>query len=177
MHQDIEKVLIDEGIIQKRLDVLAGKVADDFEGKPMVVVALLKGAVLFTADLLRRVALPMQIEFLNVASYHGGTESSGVVSFLDETLPDVEGKVVLLLDDILDTGRTLEAVMKKLEQQGACEVKTCVLLAKDIEREVVKEADYTGFMIGDEFVVGYGLDYQGLYRNLPYVGVLKDSAV
>lgn len=175
MHRDIEKVLIDEEIIQKRLDVLASRVEEDFAGKPMVVVALLKGAILFMADLLRRVPLPMQIECLNVASYHGGTESSGEVVFLDRSMPDVRGKAVLLVDDILDTGKTLEAVMAKLEAEGAAEVKTCVLLAKDIEREVVAEADYTGFVIGDEFVVGYGLDYQGRYRNLPYVGLLKQS--
>lgn len=177
MHQDIEKVLIDEEVIKKRLDVLAQKVTVDFEGKPMVVVALLKGAVLFMADLLRRVPLPMEIECLNVASYHGGTESSGVVSFLDNTMPDVDGRSVLLLDDILDTGRTLDAVMKKLREHGAAEVKTCVLLAKDIPREEVLAADYTGFVIGDEFVVGYGLDYRGRYRNLPYVGLLKESAI
>ncbi len=177
MHQDIEKVLIDEEVIKKRLDVLAQKVMVDFEGKPMVVVALLKGAVLFMADLLRRVPLPMEIECLNVASYHGGTESSGVVSFLDNKMPDVDGRSVLLLDDILDTGRTLDAVMKKLREHGAAEVKTCVLLAKDIPRQEVLAADYTGFVIGDEFVVGYGLDYRGRYRNLPYVGLLKESVI
>ncbi|MCP5535180.1 MAG: hypoxanthine phosphoribosyltransferase [Akkermansiaceae bacterium] len=177
MHGDIEKVLIDEDVIQKRLDLLAEKVTTDFEGKPIVVVALLKGAILFMADLLRRVPLPMEIECLNVASYHGGTESSGEVSFLDKSLPEVSGRSVLLLDDILDTGRTLDAVMKKLKQQGATEVKTCVLLAKDIPRDLVMEADYTGFVIGDEFVVGYGLDYKGRYRNLPFVGILKKSAI
>ena len=177
MHQDIEKVLIDEDVIKKRLDVLAERVMVDFEGKPMVVVALLKGAILFMADLLRRVPLPMEIECLNVASYHGETESSGVVSFLDNTLPNFEGRSVLLLDDILDTGRTLDAVTQKLKEHGAAEVKTCVLLAKDIPRKLVSEADYTGFVIGDEFVVGYGLDYQGRYRNLPYVGILKESVI
>jgi len=177
MHDDIERVLIDEAVIQKRLDVLAEKVKADFEGKPIVVVALLKGAILFMADLLRRVPLPMEIECLNVASYHGGTESSGVVSFLDKTLPDVKGRSVLVLDDILDTGRTLDAVTKKLKEQGAAEVKTCVLLSKDIPRDMMMEADYTGFVIGDEFVVGYGLDYQGRYRNLPYVGILKKSSI
>lgn len=177
MHDDIEKVLIDEQVIQKRLAVLADKLMADFEGRPIVVVALLKGAILFMADLLRKLPLPMEIECLNVASYHGGTSSCGEVTFLDQSLPDVGGKVVLLLDDILDTGRTLEAVKTKLKEQGAAEVKTCVLLSKDIEREVIKEADYTGFVIGDEFVVGYGLDYQGRYRNLPFVGVLKDSAI
>lgn len=177
MHEDIEKVLIDEEVIQKRLDVLAEKIRGDFEGKPMVVVALLKGALLFMADLLRRVPLPMEIECLNVSSYGGSMESTGEVVFLDKRMPEVEGRSVLLLDDILDTGGTLRAVMGKLHDHGAAEVRTCVLLAKDVPRESVKEADYTGFVIGDEFVVGYGLDYQGRYRNLPYVGVLKASAV
>ena len=177
MHGDIEKVLVDEGVIQKRLDILAEKVMADFEGKPMVVVALLKGAVLFMADLMRRIPLPMEFECLNVSSYHGGTKSSGEVKFLDTVQPDVAGKYVLLLDDILDTGLTMEAVAKKLQEQGAVDVKTCVLLSKDIPRDTVKEADYTGFVIGDEFVVGYGLDYQGRYRNLPFVGILKESAI
>ena len=177
VHHDIEKVLIDEEVIQKRLQVLAEKVKADFEGKPMVVVALLKGAILFMADLLRSIPLPMEIECVNVASYHGGTSSCGEVTFLDRSLPDLSGKAVLLLDDILDTGRTLDAVTKKLAEQGAADVRTCVLLSKDREREVIKEADYTGFVVGDEFVVGYGLDYRGRYRNLPYVGVLRDSAL
>ncbi|HCI92725.1 MAG TPA: hypoxanthine phosphoribosyltransferase [Verrucomicrobiales bacterium] len=177
MHNHIEKVLIDEAVIQKRLDVLAERVTEEFEGKSIVVVALLKGAILFMSDLLRRIPLTMEIECLNVSSYHGGTESSGEVSFLDRKLPDVSGKSVLLLDDILDTGRTLDAVIKKLSEHGASEVKTCVLLTKDIERDIVLKADFTGFVIGDEFVVGYGLDYQGKYRNLPYVGILKESAI
>ena len=177
MHQDIEKVLIDEAVIQKRLNVLAEKLKADFEGQSIVVIALLKGAILFMADLLRRIPLPMEIECISVASYHGATESSGVVQFLDNKLPDVQGRRVLLLDDILDTGRTLDAVIKKLRENGAEEIKTCVLLTKDIPREAVMEADYSGFVIGDEFVVGYGLDYQGRYRNLPYVGILKASIV
>jgi len=177
MHDDIEKILIDEDIIQKRLDVLAEKVLEDFKGKPIVVVALLKGAILFMADLLRRIPLAMEIECINVASYHGGMESSGTVEFLDKSLPDVNGRSVLILDDILDTGGTLHAVIEKLREEGAKEVKTCVLLTKDIPRKRVREADYSGFLIGDEFVVGYGLDYQGRYRNLPYVGILKESSI
>lgn len=177
MHEDIEKVLIDEDVIQRRLTVLAEKIIADFEGKPMVAVALLKGAVLFVADLIRHIPLPMEFELLNVSSYHGGLKSSGEVLFLDKEQPDLHGKHVLLLDDILDTGLTMEAVTAKLREQGAEVVKTCVLLAKDIPRETVKEADYTGFVIGDEFVVGYGLDYQDRYRNLPYVGILKESAI
>jgi hypoxanthine phosphoribosyltransferase len=115
----------------------------------------------------------LDIECLNVSSYHGGTESCGKVSFLDHHLPDVHGRHVLLLDDILDTGRTLRAVADKLMELGCKAVHTGVLLAKDKPRAEQVEADYVGFAIGDEFVVGYGLDYKGRYRNLPFVGVLK----
>lgn len=177
MHGDIRKVLIDEGVIGRRLDVLAGKILEEFRGQDFVVVVILKGALVFMADLLRRMPIPLEIECLNVASYHGGTESSGKVDFLDAWLPDVEGRSVLLVDDILDTGRTLAAVSAKLRDQGAERVKSCVLLAKDKERAAEVEADYVGFGIGDEFVVGYGLDYRGLYRNLPYIGVLKDEVI
>ncbi|NWK56041.1 hypoxanthine phosphoribosyltransferase [Verrucomicrobiaceae bacterium N1E253] len=177
MHEDIEKVLIDEDVIRRRLVVLAERIIADFEGKPMVAVALLKGAVLFVADLIRHIPLPMEFELLNVSSYHGGLKSSGEVLFLDNHQPDLHGKHVLLLDDILDTGLTMEAVTKKLKDQGAEDVKTCVLLAKDIPRDTVKEADYTGFVIANEFVVGYGLDYQDRYRNLPYVGILKEEVI
>ena len=141
-----------------------------------MVVVILKGALVFTADLLRQLPVKLEIETLNVASYHGGTESSGKVDFLDRNLPDVKGRRVLLIDDILDTGRTLHAVGERMREQGAVEVKTCVLLSKDRERAEEVEADFVGFVIGDEFVVGYGLDYEGRYRNLPYVGVLNEAA-
>ena len=176
MENDIERVLVDEEVILKRLDVMAKEVRKDFPGEVLVVVVLLKGALVFASDLLRRVPRMLEIECINVASYHGGTESSGVVNFLDRKLPDVKGRKVLLLDDILDTGRTLKAVKDRLVEEGATEVKTGVLLAKDKKRAEAVEADYVGFLIADEFVVGYGLDYQGRYRNLPYVGVLKLAA-
>lgn len=178
MHEDIEKVLIAEEVIERRLDVIAERVYSDFsQGESLLVVGILKGALVFMADLLRRVPLRLEIECLNVASYHGGLESSGQVDFLDRKLPVVKGRSVLLVDDILDTGRTLEAVSKKLLELGAREVKTCVLLTKDKERAAEVEADYSAFEIGDEFVVGYGLDYDGKYRNLPYVGVLKTTVI
>jgi hypoxanthine phosphoribosyltransferase len=129
----------------------------------------------FAADLLRRVPRPLEIECLNVASYQG-MESTGSVDFLDRHFPEVKGRHVLLLDDILDTGRTLHAVGQRLLEEGAVAVHTAVLLAKDKPRSEEVQADYVGFEIGDEFVVGYGLDYNGRYRNLPFVGVLKLSA-
>ncbi len=176
MKNNIERILIDEEVIHRRLDSMAREIETDFPAGPIVVIILLKGALVFAADLLRRIPRELSIECLNVASYHGGLESSGQVDFLDRHFPEVKGKHVLLLDDILDTGRTLAAVAKRLEEEGASAVHTGVLLAKDKKRAEEVEADYTGFEIGDEFVVGYGLDYQGKYRNLPYVGVLKLSA-
>lgn len=176
MDDDIEKVLIAEEVIERRLDTIAERIAKDFRDEEhLQVVAILKGALVFMADLLRRVPLRLEIECLNVASYHGGTESSGQVDFLDRKLPEVKGRSVLLIDDILDTGRTLEAVTAKLKEMGAREVRTCVLLTKDKERAAEVEADYSAFEIADEFVVGYGLDFDGKYRNLPYVGVLKPT--
>ena len=177
MHEDVAKVLIDEEVIEKRLNILADRILEEFSGRQFVVIVILKGALVFTADLLRRMPIPLEIECINVASYHGATKSSGQVDFLDAKLPGVEGRAVLLIDDILDTGRTLDAVGEKLREQGAEMVKSCVLLSKDKERAANVEADYVGFHVGDEFVIGYGLDYKGLYRNLPYVGVLKADVV
>ncbi|MFD2256207.1 hypoxanthine phosphoribosyltransferase [Luteolibacter algae] len=176
MQNNIERVLVDEELIRKRLDTIAKEIETDFPQGPVIVIILLKGALVFAADLLRRIPRELSIECLNVASYHGGVESSGNVDFLDLHFPEVEGAHVLLLDDILDTGRTLAAVKKRLLEEGATAVHTAVLLSKDKTRAEEVEADYIGFEIGDEFVVGYGLDYKGKYRNLPYVGVLKLSA-
>lgn len=177
MHDDIEKVLIDEDVIVRRLEVMGERILQEFGPEEFVVVVILKGALVFTADLLRQIPVKLQIETLNVASYHGGTESSGQVDFLDKALPEVAGKRVLVIDDILDTGRTLHAVGERLREQGAELVRSCVLLSKDKERAEEVEADYVGFVIGDEFVVGYGLDYEGRYRNLPYIGVLREDVI
>lgn len=177
MHDDVERVLIDEDVIGKRLDILAEKILGEFEGADFVVVVILKGALVFAADLLRRIPLPLEIECINVASYHGDTESSGQVDFLDRKMPDVTGRTVLLVDDILDTGRTLHAVRKQLLADGAELVRTCVLLDKDTARCADVETDYSGFAIGDDFVVGYGLDFRGHYRNLPFIGILKKEVI
>ncbi len=175
MEKDIAKVLIDEEVILRRLDVVAQKILADFNADDILVIGILNGAVVFMADLLRRLPVPLEIETLSVASYHGGTESSGVVQFLDKKLPEVEGRQILLIDDILDTGRTLKAVKDRLSAMGASMVNTAVLLSKEKERAEEVEANYVAFNIADEFVVGYGLDYKGLYRNLPFVGVLKEE--
>lgn len=177
MENDVERVLIAEDVIDKRLDAMAKEVRHDYPGEVIVVIVLLKGALVFAADLLRRLPRMLEIECLNVASYHGGTESSGKVDFLDHKFPDVHGRQVLVLDDILDTGRTLKAVVERMREEGAAQVKTAVLLAKDKDRAAEVEADYVGFVIGDEFVIGYGLDYKGRYRNLPYVGTLSPDAL
>lgn len=171
---DIERILFQERTILRRLDALAARVAADYQGRELTVIAVLNGSLIFASDLLRRVPLPLQLDCLSVASYHGGTESSGVVTFEQASLPDVDGRHVLVLDDILDSGRTLHAIAERLRREAKpLSVEACVLLSKRKERAEHFEARYVGFEIGDEFVVGYGLDYQERYRNLPFIGVLR----
>jgi hypoxanthine phosphoribosyltransferase len=178
MLNDIAAVLHHETTILSRLDAMAREIMADYEGKPLTVVAIMNGGLILLADLLRRVQLPLKIETISVASYHGGTASSGTVTFLQTGVPDLRGRHVILLDDILDSGRTLEAVRAKLLAESCPEsLRICVLLQKRCERACAIEPDYVGFEIGDEFVVGYGLDYQGKYRNLPFIGVLRPEAI
>ncbi len=176
MESLIEKVLISEDEIHKRLDSMALEILTGFDGRPITVVAVLKGALVLVADLFRRLPVKLDIEFVTAQSYYGGTETTGEVKVIGG-LPDVKGKSILLVDDILDTGLTMEALKSQLIDAGADSVATCVLLSKVKERAVDVEADYYGFEIGDEFVVGYGLDYTGHYRNLPYIGILKEFGV
>lgn len=170
----LERILFDQGAIRERIAGMGKQIADDFHGEPLTIVAVLQGGVLFMADLIREIHLPLRIDTVSVSSYHGGTESSGTVTFLQEKLPKIEGRNVLVVDDILDTGRTLSAICERLKRECRPQsIRTAVLLSKKIERSVEFEADYVGFEIGNEFVVGYGLDYQDEYRNLPMIGVLK----
>jgi hypoxanthine phosphoribosyltransferase len=162
MHEGVEKILVSEEVVQHRIDGLAKEI-------------LVKGED--NADLFRRMPVMLDLECLNVSSYHGGMESSGVVKFLDTTMPNFDGKRVIVVDDIFDTGLTMKSVCDKIQNSGALSVESCVLLAKDKKHDVDYEPDYVGFTIGDEFVVGYGLDYQGKYRNLPYIGVLSEDAI
>jgi hypoxanthine phosphoribosyltransferase len=174
VENDLEKILIHERTILARCDELAQQIAADYRGKELTVVAVLNGALMFTADLLRRLPMPLKLDCISVASYHGGTQSSGSVVFDQLSMPDVNARHVLIVDDILDTGQTLHAICEKLRREAnPASVKICVLLRKTKARAQPVDADYAGFDIGDEFVVGYGLDFAERYRNLPFIGVLK----
>jgi hypoxanthine phosphoribosyltransferase len=169
---DIDKVLISEKEIRRRVGELAAQVQSDFPGRDLVVVGLLTGTLMFLADLVREIDLPLRLDFIGVSSYGDGTESRELV-FTKELKLDVAGRDVLLVDDILDTGKTLRAVINKLGEMNPRQVRSCVLLSKKARCEYDIIADYVGFEIPNEFVVGYGLDYAEKYRNLPHIGVLK----
>ena len=169
---DIDKVLISEEEIRRRVGELASQVESDFAGRDLVVVGLLTGTLMFLADLVREIDLPLRLDFIGVSSYGDGTESCKLM-FNKELKLDVVNRDVLLVDDILDTGKTLRAVINKLEGMTPRQVRTCVLLSKKARREYDIPADYIGFEISDEFVVGYGLDYAEKYRNLRHIGILK----
>jgi hypoxanthine phosphoribosyltransferase len=177
MREDIRKILYHESTILSRLDDLAHQITEDYRGKDLTAIAILNGSFIFVADLLRRVPLPLQVDCWSVSSYHG-TKSSGQVNFRQTQLADVRGRHVLILDDILDTGVTLRAIHDRLTaESGAASVKICALLRKNIAGARPIDADYVGFDIPNEFVVGYGLDYNERFRNLPYVGVLTEEAI
>ena len=177
MQDDLDRILFDEATILARLDQIAAKIVADYSDRELTVIAVLNGSLIFMADLLRRIPLPLKLDCLSVASYHGGTKSSGEVVFKQVALPDVEGRHILILDDILDSGQTLNAIRRKLEQAKPLSIRVCVLLEKKIQRAAPMHADYVGFEIGNEFVVGYGLDYMERYRNLPCIGVLRNELI
>ena len=173
---EVASILISQRKLARRVKVLAAQIERDFEGRDLVIVALLNGTVVFLADLLRRLTLPLRLDFIGVSSYGAGTESGDLV-FTKELRLDVSGRDVLLVDDILDTGNTLARVMDRLRVLRPRQIKVCVLLDKPERRTEAVTADYVGFVIPNQFVVGYGLDYAERYRNLPYVGVLRPELV
>ena len=177
MQDDLERTLFDEATILARLDQIAAEISRDYRERELTVIAILNGSLIFMADLLRRIPLPLKLDCLSVASYHGGLQTSGEVIFRQVALPDIEGRDVLLLDDILDSGNTLAAIREKLSTAGPRSVRVCVLLQKKKTRTRPVDADYVGFEIEDEFVVGYGLDYMERYRNLPCIGVLRKELI
>lgn len=177
MHQDIERVLFDEDEIVAAVDRLANEVTRLYRGEDFTVVSVLKGSCIFASDLIRRIPIPLELAFVAASSYGDETESSGNIEI--NYFPaegDIAGRNLLLVDDILDTGRTLYRLKNVLLGRGAAEIKTCVFLDKPARRSVEFEADYTCFQVEDVFVVGYGLDFAGRYRNLPYVGALRAEA-
>ena len=177
MQDDLDRILIHETTILSRLDQLAAQISADYREQELTVIAVLNGSLMFMADLLRRIPLPLKLDCLSVASYHGKTETSGEVVFKQIAMPDVMGRHILILDDILDSGHTLAAIRDKLDTAKPLSVRVCVLLSKKKTRARAVHADYVGFEIEDEFVVGYGLDFMERYRNLPYIGVLRNELI
>jgi len=173
MQRDIERVLFVARAIHKRLEEMAAQITVDYSDRELTVIAILTGSLMFMSDLLRRIPLPLKLDCLSVASYHGKAQPSDEVIFKQLAVPDVADRDVLILDDILDSGHTLAAVRKKLETAKPRSIRVCVLLSKSKHRARDVDADYIGFEIDDEFVVGYGLDFMERYRNLPYVGILR----
>jgi hypoxanthine phosphoribosyltransferase len=177
MQADLDRILFNEATIHRRLDELAARISHDYRDRELTVIAILNGSVILMADLLRRIPLPLKLDCLSVASYHGGIKPSGELVFRQVSLPDVAGRHVLILDDILDSGVTLATIREKLETAGPLSVRICVLLEKKKTRTRAVDPDYVGFEIADEFVVGYGLDYMERYRNLPCIGVLRKDLI
>ena len=172
MPSGIKRILIPAEDLTARVTELGRQIRADYAGRTPVLVGVLKGAVVFLADLMRAIEAPCECDFIAVSSYGASTRSSGVVELTKDLSMPIDGREVLIVEDIVDTGRTLTYLLRNLETRQPASVRVCVLLDKEARREVPVSLDYVGFTIPDEFVVGYGLDYAGLYRNLTYVAVL-----
>lgn len=174
MDQDIDHILVSEEQLQNKVAELGAQISRDYEGRDLLMVSILKGSVVFMADLMRAVKIPCGIDFMVVSSYGGAnTMSTGLVKIVKDLDADLTGKDVLIVEDILDTGITLSHLLPVLRMRNPRSVRLCTILSKPSRRKAEIEPDYLGFEVPDEFVVGYGLDYDEKYRNLPYVGVLK----
>lgn len=173
MKNDILKILVTEEELSAKVNELGEKISRDYNGKNLLMVSVLKGSVVFMADLMRAITIPCKIDFMAVSSYGSGTKTSGVVKIIKDLDIDLSGYDVLLVEDILDSGMTLSYIMELLKTRGARSIKIATLLDKPARRQANVTADYFCFDIPDEFVVGYGLDYDEEYRNLSFVGVLK----
>jgi len=172
-HPDLERVLVTEAAIKRRLSKLGAEISACYGRQEITVVAIVNGAVFFAADLLRRITTPIRLDCIRVSSYRNSSKPVAPPRILDSLLLDVENRHVLLIDDILDTGKTLSVVVKEITKRKPASVRTCVLLDKQGRRIVHLEADFVGFQIPDHFVVGYGLDFAERYRNLSSIGILK----
>ena len=176
MKKDIEKVLVSEQEISDMCDRIAAQINNDYKnsGRPLVLICILKGSLMFASELMKRIELPLEIEFMKVSSYGSGTSSSGVINIhLDIKRTDIADVDFIVIEDIIDSGRTLSHLIKYFIEKGASSVRTVTLLDKPSRRTVEFTPDYYGMIVPDEFVVGFGLDYNEKYRNLPYIGILK----
>lgn len=176
MLKDVKEVMISEEEIQAKVSEIASQINKDFEGKNLLVIGVLKGANVFVADLIRQIEIPMILDFMAVSSYGTSTESSGAVKILKDLDEDIEGMDVLVVEDIIDSGLTLNYLSKNLESRGASSISLCTLLDKPERRKAPIKVAYKGFDIPDKFIVGYGIDFAERYRNLPFIGVLKEEA-
>lgn len=173
MHSDIERVILTEEAIRERVHELGAQISTDFADEPLLMIAVLRGAALFIADLARAIKTPVEIDFMAVSSYGSSTKSSGVVRIIKDLDETIQGRHVLVVEDILDTGLTLKYLLKNLASRSPASLDVVTLLSKEGKQRVPITCKYVGFDIPDEFVVGYGLDYAEKYRNLPYIGVLR----
>jgi hypoxanthine phosphoribosyltransferase len=175
LHEDVAEILITEESIQARTHELGRQISQDYEGQDLLLVCVLKGAIAFLADLMQQIAVPHEIDFMAISSYGASTESSGVVRILKDLDTNIDGRNVLIVEDIIDTGRTLNYITQNLRTRNPSSLRICTLLDKPSRREIDIPLDYVGFEIPSKFVIGYGLDFGEIYRNLPYVGVLKQE--
>ena len=173
MNNDIEKILLDEKQIKSICEDLGRKITADYSGKDLLLVGILKGCIVFFADVIREIKTECQLDFMVVSSYGNATESTGMVQILKDLSVDIKGRNVLIVEDIVDSGVTLDNVKRVFEKRGAESVRICTFLDKPARRKATISPDYIGASIPDEFVVGYGLDYAEKYRNLPFLGILK----
>lgn len=175
MHNDVEKILLSEQEIADMVKGLGRQISEDYKDKNLLMVSVLKGSVVFMADLMRAITIPCRIDFMSVSSYGSGTKSSGTVKIQKDLDLDLRGYDLLIVEDILDSGKTLSHLVELLSLRGPKSIKICTFLDKPERRTANIKADYVGTSVPDEFVVGYGLDYDEKYRNLPYLGVLRPS--
>ena len=173
MKEDVLRVLLSEDEIREKVRELGGKITADYKNSNLMLVTVLKGAVVFLADLMRQIDVPAEIDFMVVSSYGSGVKSSSVVKIVKDLDVPLAGKDILIVEDILDSGLTLSYIKELLESRGPRSIRIATLLDKPSRRKVDLQADYIGFSVPDEFVIGYGLDYDEKYRNLPYIGILK----
>ena len=173
MHSDLKCVLFTEEEIKRRVSEIGRQISEDYKGEEVVLVGILKGAIVFFSDLARSIDIHTRMDFMSISSYGSSTKSTGVVRFLKDLDNDITGKHVIIVEDIIDSGTSLSFLKSNLISRGAKSLKICVLLDKPTRRRIPVEVDYCGFSIPDEFVVGYGLDFDEKYRNLPLIGILK----